>query len=105
MMDKPFFWGLATLEFSELLMYKSNYDKLQPYFCREKLQLHYMDCDSSVLSIRIQNIVKKLKNLEYLFDFGNLNENHELFNNKNEKLLLNLKLKLLKIFGWTNSLH
>ena len=37
-----------------------------------------MDCDSCVLSIRNQNIFNDLKNLEYFFDFSNLNENYEL---------------------------
>ena len=41
-----------------------------------------MDCDSSVLSIETQNINNNLKNLEDLFDFSNLNKNHELFSNK-----------------------
>ena len=66
-------------------MYETFYDKLQPCFGQEKLKLHYMDCDSFVLSIEIQNIINELKNLEDLFDFSNLNENQELFSNKNEK--------------------
>ena len=45
-----------------------------------------MDCDSFVLSIETQHIINDLKNLEDLFDFSNLNENHELFSNKNKKL-------------------
>ena len=46
-----------------------------------------MDCDSFVLSIETQNIIKDLKNLDDLFDLSNLNENHELFSNKNKKKL------------------
>ena len=44
-----------------------------------------MDCDSFVLSIETQNIIMDLKNLENLFDFSKLNENHDLFSNKNKK--------------------
>ena len=43
-----------------------------------------MDTDSFVLSVNTKDIIKKLKNLENLFDFSNLNENHELFSNKNK---------------------
>ena len=52
-----------------------------------------MDSDSFVLSIETQNINNDLKNLEDLFDFGNLNENHELFSNKNKKVVGKYKIK------------
>ena len=38
-----------------------------------------MGCDSFVLRIRTQNLINDLKDTEILFDFSNLNENHELF--------------------------
>ena len=38
-----------------------------------------MECDSFVLSFETQSIINDSKNLEDLFDFSNLNENHELF--------------------------
>ena len=57
-------------------MYETYYDKLQPYFGQEKLKLHYMDCDCFVLSIETRKFNNDLKNLEDLFDFSNLNENH-----------------------------
>ena len=63
-------------------MYETNYDKLQPYFDRRNLQLLYMGCDVFVLSIRTQNVIKELKNHEVLFDFSNLDKNHELFSQK-----------------------
>ena len=44
-----------------------------------------MDCDRFVLSIETQNIIIDLKNVEDLFDFSNLNENHEHFSNENKK--------------------
>ena len=50
-----------------------------------------MDCDSFVLSITIQNVINELQNLEYLFDFSILNENHEYFSIKNKKLLVSSK--------------
>ena len=52
-----------------------------------------MDCDSFVLSIETQNIIMDLKKLEDLFDFSNLNENHELFTNKNKKVVGKFKIE------------
>ena len=67
-------------------MYQTYYDTLQPYFDQEKLQLLYIDTDGMIFSIRTENIIKDLKNLEEVFDFSNLDENHELFSNKNKKV-------------------
>ena len=57
LMDKPIYLGFSVLELSKLLMYETYYDKLQPFFGQENIQLHYMDCDSFVLSIETQNIM------------------------------------------------
>ena len=46
-----------------------------------------MDTDSFVLSVNTKDIIKDLKNLEDIFDFSNLNQNHELFSNKNKKVI------------------
>ena len=93
LMDKPIYLGFTLLELSKLLMYETYYDKLQPYFGQEIIQLHYMDCDSFVLSIETQNIINNLKNLEDLFDFSNLDKNHELFSNKNKKVVGKFKIE------------
>ena len=50
-----------------------------------------MDCDSFVLSIETKNIIKNLKNLEHLSDISNLDKNHELFGNKDKKLVSKFK--------------
>ena len=81
-MHKPIDLGFSVLELSKLLLYETYYDKLQLYFGYENLELHYMACDSFVLSIETQNIITDLKNFEEFFDFSNLNENHELFSKK-----------------------
>ena len=77
-------------------MYETYYDKLQPYFGQENLKFYYMGCDGFVLSIATQNIKNDLKNLEDLFDFSNLSENHELFSNKNKKVVGNFKIETLE---------
>ena len=84
-MDKAIYVGFSILELSKLHMYETYYDTLQPYFGQEYLQLHYVDTDGVILSMKTQNIIKDLKKLEDIFDFSNLDENHELFSNENKK--------------------
>ena len=55
-----------------------------------------MDTDSFILSVNTNDIIKDLKNLEDIFDFSNLDKNHELFSNKNKKLLGFFKLETPK---------
>ena len=66
-------------------MYETFYDKLQPFFAQENIQLHCVDTKSFVLSLKTHNIFKKYKISEDLFDFSNLNGNHELFIEKKKK--------------------
>ena len=96
LMDKPIYLGFSVLELSKLLMYETYYDKLQPYFGQEIIQLHYMDTDSFVLSVNTKDTVKDLKNLEDIFDFNNLDKNHELFSNKNKKVIGKFKIETPK---------
>ena len=96
LMDEPICLGLPVLELSKLLMYETYYDQLQPYFGQENIQLHYMDTDSFVLSVNTKDIIKDLKNSEDIFDFSNLDENHELFSNKNRKVIGNIKIETPK---------
>ena len=90
-MDKAIYVGFAILELSKLHMYETYYDTLQPYFGQEILQLHYIDTDGMFLSMKTKDIIKDLKNLENIFDFSNLDKNHELFSNKNKKVIVNSK--------------
>ena len=49
-------------------------------FPKEKnMQLHYMGGDKFVLSANTNDSSKNEKNLDDLFHFSNLSENHELF--------------------------
>ena len=94
-MDKAIY-GFAILELGKLHMYEIYYDKLQPYFGDENIQLHYIDTDAFVLSVKTKDIIKELKNLEEKFDFSNLEKNHEIFRNKNEKVVGKFKLETPK---------
>ena len=53
--DKPIYLRFAILESGKLHMYETYNHKLQPYFGMENIQLHYMDCDKFVLSIKTEN--------------------------------------------------
>ena len=48
------------------------------------------------LSMKTKDIIKDLKNLEDIFDFSNLDENHELFSNKNKKVIGKFKIETPK---------
>ena len=100
-MDKPICLGFSVLELSKLLMYEAYYNKLQPDFKQKIILLHYMDTDSLVLSVNTKDMITDLKNLDNLIDFSNLNENHEIFSKRINKQLLDLKVKLIKLFGLT----
>ena len=44
-----------------------------------------MDCDSFILSIKSENKISDLKNLGDIFDFSNIDEDHELYSEKKKK--------------------
>ena len=92
-MDKAIYVGFSILELSKLHMYETYYDTLQPYFAQENLQLHYIDTDGMILSMKTKDIIKDLKILQDVFDFSNLDKNHELFSNKNKKVIGRFKLE------------
>ena len=96
LMQKPIYLGFALLELSKVIMYEIYYDKVQPYYIQENIQIHYMDTDSFVLSVNTKDIIKNLKNSEDINDFSNLDENHELFSNDNKTILGKFKIKTHK---------
>ena len=65
-------------------MYETYCYELQPYFRQEKIQLRYMDTESSVLSEITKAKINDLKVFEGVFDFSNLNEKHEILSIKNK---------------------
>ena len=92
-MDKAIYVGFTILELSKLHMYETYYDTLQPYFSLENIQLHYIDTDAFVLSVNTNDIIKDLKNLEDIFDFSHLDENHEIFSERNKKVIGKFKIE------------
>ena len=57
-----------------------------------------MDTDKFILSIKTQIIKKHLKISENIFDFSNLDENHEVFSYKNKKVFNKFKTETPKSF-------
>ena len=64
----------------------------------KKIQLHYRDTDSFVISTNTKDNIKDSKRLEDLFDFSSFNENQELFSDKNKKIVEQFKIKTPKKF-------
>ena len=95
-MDRAIYVGFSILKLSKLHMYETYYYTLQPYFDQENLQLPYIDTDGMILSMQTQNITNDLKNLEDIFDFSNLDENHELFSDKTKKVTGKFKIETPK---------
>ena len=60
-MDKPVYLGFAVLELSKLHMYETYFEKLQPYFRQENIQLDYMNTDSFILSLNTKRQYQRLK--------------------------------------------
>ena len=95
-MDKAIYVGFALLELSKLHKYETYYDELQQYFGQENLQLHRIDTDGMILSLTTENNIKDLKNKEDIFGFSNLDEIHELFNEKNKRVIVKFKIETPK---------
>ena len=45
-----------------------------------------------ILSMKTKDIIKDLNNLEDIFDFSNLDGNHELYSNRNKKVIAKFKI-------------
>ena len=95
-MDKAIYVGFAILDLSKLHTYETYYDTLQPYFGQENLQLHYIDMDAIVLSVNTKDIINDSKNLEDIFDFSNLDKNHELYSERNKEMIGFFKIETPK---------
>ena len=61
--------------------------------------------ESIFINIKTKDKIKDQSNLKEYFDCGESDENHVLFSNLKKKLLVNLKLKLLKMFGLVKHLY
>ena len=93
---KPIYVGFCVLEMSELLKYEWYYDKMQPYFGEDNLELHYLDTDSFIFSFKpIKSLIEDLKYFKEDFDFSYLDPSHELYSQDNKKVIGKMKLEAL----------
>ena len=108
---KPMYVGFSVLDLSKLLMYEWFYDKMQPYFGEDKLELHYLDTDSFIFSFKpIKSLFEDLKHFEEAFDFSDLDPSHDLYSEANRKVIGKTKLETLPelesdeaVFLWSKS--
>ena len=89
--------GFSVLELIKLLMYEFYYHKVQPYYDskvqRRSIKLHYMDTYSFILCIKTTNLLKDLEYFKKGFDFSELDENHELYDTINKKVIGKMKIE------------
>ena len=92
--DKPIYLGFSLLELSKLLMYEFYYHTLEPYW-QNKVQLHYMDTDSFILSFNAnhQEIINFLQENKDEFDFSELDKSNELYDPINKKVIGKMKIE------------
>ena len=80
------------MELSKLSLYEWYYDKMQPYFGEDKLELRYLDTDSFIFSFRpIKILIEHLKQFKEGFDFSDLDPSHELYSKDNRKVIGKMK--------------
>ena len=91
---KPIYVGFSVLELSKLLMYERYYNKMQPYFGEDNLELHYLDTDSFIFSFKpIKSLIEDLKYFKEDFNFSDLDPSHELYSEANKKVISKMKLE------------
>ena len=77
---KPIYVGFSVLELSKLLKYEWYYDKMQPYFGEDNLELNYLDTDSFIFSFKpIESLFEDLKYFRDDFDLSDLDLSHEIY--------------------------
>ena len=81
-------------ELSKLLMYQWYYDKMQPYFGEDNLELFYLDTDSFIFSFKpIKSLSEDLKYFKEDFDFTDPDPSHELYSKDTKKVIGKRKLE------------
>ena len=84
-LDKPIATGFSVLELSKLQMFDFHYNHMKKQF-GNRLKLLYMDTDGLFYHIICDYLNKELHNIQHLFDFSNLPNDHPLYNKTNKKV-------------------
>ncbi|XP_057292638.1 uncharacterized protein LOC130621366 [Hydractinia symbiolongicarpus] len=94
-MNKPIYIGQAILDISKLVMYEFHYDYMQPKY-GSKLQLCYMDTDSFVYHIKIEDFYRDIvQDVKARFDTSayNPDDRKPLPMDKNKKVVGRIRWK------------
>ena len=97
--SQPIHIGFTKHELSELSVYKTHYIKLQSHFGESNLKSQYMDTDSLGISFETDDLVPDLKKLQVkygMFDFSNIQNHPELYDETNKKVVSEYKIETSK---------
>jgi hypothetical protein len=87
--DKPIIVGFCILELSKLVMFQFHYDYMMPKYGNERCRLCFTDTDSLCYHIQTEDFFKDIEGDKDLFDLSNLERNHFLYDNTNNKKIIN----------------
>ena len=87
LLNKSRYLGLSILDLNKTVIYKFRYDHVKPK-CGEKERLCYMDTDSFIVYVRIDDIYKDTsEDVETRFDTSNFELDRPLPKGKNNKVI------------------
>ena len=87
-MNKPVYLGQAILDLSKTIMYEFHYDYMKKKYSEENLKLLYMDTDSLVYRIEMEDFYKDIaKDVEARFDTSGYEPSRPLPIGKNKKVI------------------
>ena len=91
-LNKLVYTGMTILENSKILMYEFYYNYLKARY-GHKCELVYTDTDSLILDIQAEDVYKDMQENSWLYDTSNYPKDHPLYDNRNKKVLGNMKNK------------
>ena len=84
--NKPIYIGMCVLDISKTLMYNYHYNHIKKDY-KEKAKLLFTDTDSLCYLIHTNDFYNDMKKNLNLYDTSNYDTNHELYSNKNKKVI------------------
>ena len=104
-LNKPIYMGISILDYSKIHIYSFYYDILKPKY-QNNIKLVYIDIDSYIIKIEIDNLYEDFKEINNYMDFNNypqkiLGKFKDKINNKIITYFIGLKPKAYyyKIYG------
>ena len=94
-LNKPIYLGQNILDDSKALMANFHYNFMLKHVDRQNINLMFTDTDSFCYHIKETDIFEIMKNNMDEFDLSDYPKDHELYNTKNKKVMVNLKMNQL----------